>query len=142
LILDTTYFLPLAQIGIDTDLLAAVAKKNTDLKLEDISLSLISIFELQAKGAKLNIPVKSTIRAVDTILSAFRVVPFYEMGVIEAAQRIRKVISDYVDCIVLATAVASKEDVVTEDSLVLEKKKRLLKDYNLKVLSFSDLLNV
>ena len=142
MILDTTYFLPLAQIGIDTDLLAAVAKKNTDLKLEDISLSLISIFELQAKGAKLNIPVKSTIRAVDTILSAFRVVPFYEMGVIEAAQRIRKVISDYVDCIVLATAVASKEDVVTEDSLVLEKKKRLLKDYNLKVLSFSDLLNV
>jgi hypothetical protein len=34
LILDTTYFLPLAQISVDTDLLAAVAKKKTDLRLQ------------------------------------------------------------------------------------------------------------
>lgn len=142
MILDTTYLLPLAQIAVDADLLAAVAKKKTDLKLEDISISLISVFELQAKGAKLNVPAKSTIRAVDAILSAFRVVPFYEAGVIEAAQKIRKTISDYVDCIILATALASKEDVVTEDSLVLEKKKKLLRDYNIKVLSFSDLVSV
>jgi predicted nucleic acid-binding protein len=139
LILDTTYLLPLAQIAVDTDLLAAVAKKKTYLKLEDIGVSLISVFELQAKGAKLNVPAKSTIRAVDAILSAFRVVPFYEAGIIEAAQKIRKTISDYVDCIILATAVASKEDLVTEDSLVLEKKRKLLKDYNVKVLNFNDL---
>ena len=142
MILDTTYLLPLAQIAIDADLLAAVAKKKTDLKLEDISISLISVFELQAKAAKLSVPAKSTIRAVDAILSAFRVVPFYEAGVIEAAQKIRKTISDYVDCIILATALASKEDVVTEDSLVLEKKKKLLRDYKIKVLSFSDLVSV
>jgi predicted nucleic acid-binding protein len=139
LILDTTYLLPLAQIAVDTDLLAAVAKKKTYLKLEDIGVSLISVFELQAKGAKLNVPAKSTIRAVDAILSAFRVVPFYEAGIIEAAQKIRKTISDYVDCIILATAVASKEDLVTEDSLVLEKKRKLFKDYNVKVLDFNDL---
>jgi predicted nucleic acid-binding protein len=131
--------LPLAQIAVDTDLLAAVAKKKTYLKLEDIGVSLISVFELQAKGAKLNVPAKSTIRAVDAILSAFRVVPFYEAGIIEAAQKIRKTISDYVDCIILATAVASKEDLVTEDSLVLEKKRKLFKDYNVKVLDFNDL---
>jgi len=140
LILDTTYFLPLAQIAVDTDLLAAVAKKKTDLKLEDISLSLISIFELQAKAAKLNVPAKSTIRAVDAILSAFRVVPFYEGEVIETAQKMRKIISDYVDCIILATAIANKEDLVTEDSIVSEKKKKLLKDYNLKVLNFTNLI--
>ena len=46
------------------------------------------------------------------------------------------------DCIILATALASKEDVVTEDSLVLEKKKKLLRDYKIKVLSFSDLVSV
>lgn len=140
MILDTTYFLPLAQIAVDTDLLAAVAKKKTDLKLEDISLSLISIFELQAKAAKLNVPAKSTIRAVDAILSAFRVVPFYEGEVIETAQKMRKIISDYVDCIILATAIANKEDLVTEDSIVSEKKKKLLKDYNLKVLNFTNLI--
>lgn len=139
MILDTTYFLPLAQIAVDTDLLAAVAKKKTDLKFEDISLSLISLFELQAKAAKVQVPAKSTIRAIDAILSAFRIVPFYETGVIEAAQRLRKGISDYVDCVILATGIASGEFVVTEDSIVLEKKRKLLKDYNLRVLSFSDL---
>jgi predicted nucleic acid-binding protein len=142
LILDTTYLLPLTQIAVDTDLLAAVAKKKTYLKFEEISVSLISIFELQAKGAKLSVPAKSTIRAVDAILSAFRIVPFYDVKVIEAARKLRETISDYVDCIILATALASKEDLVTEDSIVLEKKKKLLKDYNLKVLSFSDLITV
>lgn len=142
MILDTSYLLPLAQIAVDRDLLAAVAKKETDLKLEEISVSLVSLFELQAKGAKLNVPAKSTIRAVDAILSAFRVVPFYETEVIEAAQSFRKIISDYVDCIILATALASREDLVTEDSLVLEKKKKLLKDFNLKVLDFSDLVPI
>jgi PIN domain nuclease of toxin-antitoxin system len=141
LILDTTYLLPLAQIAVDTDLLAAVAKKNTDLKLENIVVSLISIFELQAKAAKLKVPAKSTIRAVDAILSAFRVIPFYEAGVIETAQRIRKIIPDYVDCIILATAVVSKEDLVTEDSIVSDKREKLLKDHQLKVLNFSDLMS-
>jgi predicted nucleic acid-binding protein len=131
----------LAQIAVDTDLLAAVAKKNTDLKFEDIVVSLISIFELQAKAAKLKVPAKSTIRAVDAILSVFRVIPFYEAGVIKTAQRIRKIIPDYVDCIILATAVVSKEDLVTEDSIVLEKKEKLLKDHHLKVLNFNDLMS-
>ena len=139
MILDTTYFLPLAQIAVDADLLAAVAKRKTELKIEDISLSLISILELQAKSAKLKIPAKSTIRAVDAILSAFRVVPFYEAGVVETAQKIRRTISDYVDCIILATAVATKQDLVTEDSIVSEKKRKLLKEFNLKVLNFNDL---
>jgi PIN domain nuclease of toxin-antitoxin system len=142
LILDTSYLLPLAQIAVNRDLLAAVAMKKADIRLEDISVSLISIFELQAKAAKLQIRAKSTIRAVDAILSGFRIVTFYEPGVIETAQRIRKTISDYVDCIVLATALVGKEDVVTEDSLVLKKKKKLLTEYNLKVLSFSDFVAV
>ena len=139
MILDTTYFLPLAQIAVDADLLAAVAKRKTELKIEDISLSLVSIFELQAKSAKLKIPAKSTIRAIDAILSAFRVVPFYEAGVVETAQKIRRAISDYVDCIILATAVTTKQDLVTEDSIVSEKKRKLFKEFNLKVLNFNDL---
>jgi len=50
--------------------------------------------------------IESMIRAVDVILSAFRVVPFYVAEVIGAAQKIRKTISDYVDCIILAPASA------------------------------------
>jgi predicted nucleic acid-binding protein len=141
LILDTTYLLPLAQIAIDTDLLAAVAKKRTDVKLEDMSVSLISVFELQAKGAKLKIPAKSVVRAVDAVFSTFRVVPFYEADIVEIAQKIRKSVPDYVDCIIAATAVSDKAELVTEDSLILEKKAKLLKEHDLRVISFKDIAN-
>jgi PIN domain nuclease of toxin-antitoxin system len=141
LILDTTYLLPLAQIAVDRDLLAAIAKGKVDLKLEDVSVSLISVFELQAKGAKLRVPAKSVVRAVDAIMSAFRVVPFYEAAVIEAGQKLRKTVSDYVDCIILATAVTIKEDLITEDSRILEKRRKLLEEHGLKVLSFQDLIS-
>lgn len=141
MILDTTYLLPLAQIAVDRDLLAAIAKGKVDLKLEDVSVSLISVFELQAKGAKLRVPAKSVIRAVDAIMSAFRVVPFYEAAVIEAGQKLRKTVSDYVDCIILATAVTIKEDLITEDSRILEKRRKLLEEHGLKVLSFQDLIS-
>lgn len=141
MILDTTYLLPLAQIAIDTDLLAAVAKKRTDVRLEDMSVSLISVFELQVKGAKLKIPAKVVVRAVDAVFSAFRVVPFYEADIIEIAQKIRKSVPDYVDCIVAATAVSHKAELVTEDSLILEKKAKLLKEHDLRVLSFKDIAN-
>jgi len=140
LIFDTTYLLPLAQIAVNADLLAAVARRETDVKLEDISVSLISVFELQAKSAKLNVPAKSTIRAIDAIMSAFRVVPFYEVGIIEIGQKLRKVVRDYVDCIVVATAVSTKEDLITEDSLILERKRKLFREYSLRVLSFKDLV--
>jgi len=91
------------------------------------------------KGAKLNIPVKSVIRAVDAIMSASRVVPFYEAGVIEIGEKMKKTVPDYVDCILIATAISNKEDLVTENSLILEKKGKLLKEHNLRVLSFKDL---
>ena len=55
MILDIIYLLLLAQISVDKDLLTAAAKKKADLKLEDISVSLISLFEFQAKVAKLNV---------------------------------------------------------------------------------------
>jgi len=139
LILDSTYLLQLEQIGGDTDLLVAVARRRTTVKLEDLTVSLISIFELQAKSAKLNIPAKAVVRAVDAIMSAFRVVPFYEAGIIEIAQSVRKTVSDYVDCIIVATAISNKEDLATEDSLITDKKGKLLREYNLRVLSFKEL---
>jgi predicted nucleic acid-binding protein len=139
LILDTTYLLPLAQIAVDTDLLIAIARRKTDVKLEDLSVSLISVFELQAKAAKLNIPARGVIRAVDAIMSAFRVLPFYETRTIEIAQRLRKTVSDYLDCVIVATAISNKEDLATEDSLILDKKVKLFREYNLRVLSLKDL---
>ena len=76
MILDTTYLLPLAGIGVDTDLLKAVFEDKAKLRLEDFSVSLISILELQAKAAKLKVPVSTALSAVKTITKLIKVVPF------------------------------------------------------------------
>ena len=140
MILDTTYLLPLTQIAIDTDLLGAVAQKKVDMKLEDIGLSLISIFELQAKAAKLNIPVESVIKATTAILNAFRVEPFHRAEIIETSYELRKTIPDYLDCVVVATAVVLEDDLVTEDTLILARTEAIRKKYDIRVLSFRDMM--
>jgi len=97
---------------------------------------LISIFELQAKAAKLMIPAKLTIKAVEAILVAFRVKPFHDPEIIEVSYELKKRIPDYVDCVIVATAVVSKEDLATEDSLILANAEVIRKEYGIEVLSF------
>ncbi len=46
MILDSNYLLPLAGIDVSTDLLMAVVENRARIKLEEIGVSLISIFEL------------------------------------------------------------------------------------------------
>ena len=140
MILDTTYLLALARIAIDTDLLAAVARKEVDLKLEDVAVSLISLFELQAKAAKLNIPPESAVRAATAVLTAFRVEPFYRAEIVEASYELRKAIPNYLDYVIVATAIVLKEDLLTEDSLILAKAKAIGEKYNTKVLRFKELM--
>jgi len=59
------------------------------------------------------IPAKFTAKPIEAILTAFRVKPFYEAEIIEVSYELRKIIPDYVDCVIIATAVALKEDLVT-----------------------------
>jgi len=140
LILDTTYLLPLAQIAVDTDLLDAIANRKTDFKLDEVVVSLVSLFELQAKASKLNVPARSTAKAVDSILAAFRVEPFYRTEIIDASFELRKIIPDYLDCVVTATAIVLKEDLATEDSLITSKREILRKKHGIDVLSFADIV--
>jgi len=53
-------------------LLRAIAEKKVrlDIKLEDLIISLISIFELQAKAAKLGVSEKYVIEAVETLMTS------------------------------------------------------------------------
>ena len=73
MILDTTYLLPLARISVDTDLLRAIAEGKVGWKLEEVTVSMISIFELQAKAAKLMVPAEFVVDAVEAIFRAFKV---------------------------------------------------------------------
>jgi len=142
LIIDTTYLLPLTRIQVDTDLLTAIAEGETDLKLEDIAVNLISIFELQAKAAKLGVPSKFVAESVDAILSAFRVVPFHKPEVIETSFELRKNIQDYIDCVIVATAATLKETLITEDALILTNRKQINEKYGISILSYEDFIRI
>ncbi len=138
MIIDTTYLLPLSRIGIDTDLLKAIDDGKTDLRIEEIKISLISIFELQAKAAKFKVPASNVIKAIEVISTAFRIEPFYNPKIIELSQKLLSRLNDYIDCLIVATAVALKEDLITEDSRII-KNRDLIKDrYKVGVFDYSE----
>ena len=139
MILDTTYLFPLARIKIDVDILRAIAENKVNLKLEDIAINAISIFELQAKATKLNVPANFVIEAVKVILKAFKVEQFHRPEIIKIASEMRNLIPDYVDCIIIATAIFLRNDLLTEDSLILSRKGLIERKYGIKVLNFSKL---
>ncbi|RLE72160.1 MAG: hypothetical protein DRJ45_02360 [Thermoprotei archaeon] len=140
MIIDTTYILPLAAIDVKPDLLRAIIEDKVKLKvkLTDLKLSLISLFELQAKASKLNIPSSNIIKAINTILKTFKIIPFYEDNIIKRAYEIRKVINDYIDCIVVSTAIVLHENLITEDTEIIAAKEFILKKYGIKIFSYKD----
>lgn len=139
MIIDTTYLFPLSKIGVDTDLLKAIEEGKIKLAVSDLSISSISLFELQAKSAKLDIPTNFTIEAIDVITSVLKIEPFYNQEVIRISYELLNYIKDYIDCIIVATAVALEEDLITEDSKIHDNKGLIRKKYGIKVLNYNDL---
>jgi PIN domain nuclease of toxin-antitoxin system len=140
LILDTTYLLPLARITVDTDLLRVIADRKVSWKLEDVTVSMISIFELQAKAAKLMVPTEFVVDAVKAIFGAFNVESFYRPEIIKVAYKVKKLIPDYVDCVIVATAIVLKEDLATEDSKILSNRGVVEEEYGVSTLSYKELV--
>jgi predicted nucleic acid-binding protein len=140
LIIDTTYLLPLSRIGIDTDLLAAVDEGKINLDIDDFGINLISIFELQAKAAKLDVDPKFASEAVSVINTEFRVEPFYNPRIIRISNGLLKELNDYIDCIIVATAIALNEDLITEDRKIIDNKKLIKDKYKINVFNYLDLI--
>jgi predicted nucleic acid-binding protein len=140
LILDTTYLLPLARIQIDTDLLRASAERKANLKLEEITVNMISIFELQAKAAKLMVPAEFVVEAVKAINMAFKVEPFSRPEIVEIAYELTKMMPDYIDCVIVGTAAVLKDNLVTEDSRILSKREYLKEKYGVNICSYKELV--
>jgi predicted nucleic acid-binding protein len=139
-IIDTTYLLPLARIDVEADLLRAVAEKKTTFRMGDIGVSLLSLFELQAKAAKLGIAADIADRATRVILETFTVVPFSDSKVVRLSFDLRKEMSDYVDCVIVATAAARRDDLVTEDSRIWTMRDSLHDRYGIEVLRYKDVI--
>jgi len=141
LIIDTTYILPLAGIGIEEDLLKAIIEgKVKSITLDDLAVSLISVFELQAKSAKLNIPIDRVLEAIRVITSSFRIIPFYTKPIIEYSFKLRKILKDYIDCVIVATAISLREDLVTEDIDILSQREILEEEYKIKIYNYRELV--
>mgnify|MGYP000097141610 FL=1 len=141
MIIDTTYILPLAGVAVKTDLLRAIAENLLKgIDFGDLKVSLVSILELQAKASRLNVPPSRVYRAIDVIFRSLKVVPFYKCGIIEKAHELRKYPLDYVDRVILATAISLGEDLATEDSRILSIRRSVKKDYGVRVVTYDELI--
>ena len=127
LLLDTTYFLP--AIGVSVKQLPKDAPIKLIAKGHQISISDISIFELSAKGAKhitnkTLTPERVTkgLRAIiydDTVES----IPIPDRQILLTAFKLRNILHDFIDCLILSSAINQCDALITEDNDIQELKK-------------------
>ena len=132
LLLDTTYLLPAIGISIKN------FPKDALIKLLDkghqISISDISIFELSAKGA---IQITAGALSAERVTRGIRAIvydevietiPIYESPILLTAFKLRRMLSDFIDCLILSSAINQCDALITEDNDIQNLKKN--KDFN------------
>ena len=127
LLLDTTYFLPAIGVSIkemEKDaLLTLMAKKH------QISMSQITIFELAAKGAKYvkegQISPERVTRGISAIIynDAIETLPMHDTTILQTSFKLRNMLNDFIDCLILSSAVNNSEAIITEDNEIHSLKK-------------------
>lgn len=122
ILLDSSYLFPLIGISV----------KNIDRKallklLEDydrLFVSVISLFELSAKGAKLVNQEKLTpddvTQGIQSIYQDPRFIkfPYHSTQIQHTAFMLRKTFSDYIDCLIMSTAIIEADILLTEDKII------------------------
>lgn len=129
IVLDTTYFLPIVGIKVKSDFFLALEKNEVFVDPRNIHLSEITLFELQAKTAKLGVPPKRVSEGIKAIREAFSVIPFHDPEIIKISFRLRKILPDYIDCIILATAISREYTLLTEDTDIQSSEQAILKEF-------------
>ncbi len=119
LLLDTTYLLP--AIGISVQELPEDAPIKLIQRGHHISISEITIFELSAKATKhittgtlTDERVSQGIRALvydDRITR----IPIHDSSILLTAFKLRRMLNDFIDCLILSSAVQHTDILVTED---------------------------
>jgi PIN domain nuclease of toxin-antitoxin system len=132
LLLDTTYLLPAIGISIKE------LPKDVPIRLiqrgNRIFICDISIFELSAKGAKHvsagTLPAERVTRGIRAIVynETIETIPTYESTLLLTAFKLRSMLNDFVDCLILSASVNRCDALLTEDKHIQELKKN--KEFN------------
>jgi predicted nucleic acid-binding protein len=87
----------------------------------ELAISEITIFELCAKSAKYvakgELDPARVVRGLDTITNDDSIVklPLYERGQLSTSFRLRDMIGDFIDCIIISAALTHSDGLITED---------------------------
>ena len=132
LLLDTTYLLPAIGISIKE------LPKDVPIKLMQkgnrISICDISLFELSAKGAKHVstgiLPAERVTRGIRAIIynDDIETISMYESTLLFTAFKLRGMLNDFIDCLILSAAINRCDILLTEDTDIQELKKN--KEFN------------
>lgn len=132
LLLDTTYLLP--AIGISIKELPKDAPIKLIQKGHQISVSNISIFELSAKGARHivagTLPAERVTRGIRAIIydDTITIIPIHESTLLLTAFKLRNMLGDFIDCLILSSAINQCDALITEDNDIQNLKKN--KEFN------------
>ena len=127
LLLDTTYLLP--AIGISVKDLPKDASIKLIQKGYQISISDMSIFELSAKGAKHvtagTLSAERVTKGIRAIVydETIEMIPMYESTILLTAFKLRSMLSDFIDCLILSSAINRCDALITEDNDIQDLKK-------------------
>jgi PIN domain nuclease of toxin-antitoxin system len=137
----TIYLLPLVGVAVKNDLLRAIVEGRVEsITLNDLAISQISLFEIQVKSMKLRVPVERVIRAIRAITSMLEVILFYSKSVIKYSFELYGLLGDYVDSVIVATAISTRKTLITEDKLIPSHKSTLEDKYKIKIYNYNDIL--
>jgi PIN domain nuclease of toxin-antitoxin system len=140
-LVDTSYLMPSIGVsvrGIPTNEILTLLKKEKRLAISEMS-----IFELSAKGAKYvatgRIPREKVLQGLKAILGDERLsrIPAYGEEELSVALALRLYLKDFIDCLILSSALIHCESLVTEDRLIFALRKtdsyeKLVATYNSK----------
>jgi len=126
ILLDTTYLLPAIGIAIKE------LPKDIPIRLmqegNQISICDISVFELSAKGAKHisagKLPPERVTKGIRAIVynEQIEMIPTYESQLLLTAFKLRKMLNDFIDCLILSAAINHCDILLTEDKDIQELK--------------------
>ena len=126
--MDTTYLLPAIGVsvkGLPRDALIELIGKGHQIAISDVT-----VFELSAKGGKYitigTLTAERVCRGIRSIVYEERIarIPIHDSSVLLTAFKLRRMLSDFIDCLILSSAINRSDVIVTEDEDIQNLKKR------------------